>query len=234
MIPGFDRALVGMTVGETRNIHLTAQEAYGPRIPDAVQTVPKTAFPDDFEYLVGEVIQGNGPQGPFLAKIQEERDTEVLLDFNHPLAGEDLNFEKTQNKDHDIVENNRELDNKFEEIEILVPSYGFDQNREEDDFELLGFESLPESVYMIVDKKVELELQPISGLPEWSFLPESELQRNAILLFNNQRSAKRLCSRNQRVIKIPNTRIFKLSKSYLIAKGITRLILEDSIIGLDN
>ena len=93
MIPGFDRALVGMTVGETRNIHLTAQEAYGPRIPDAVQTVPKTAFPDDFEYLVGEVIQGNGPQGPFLAKIQEERDTEVLLDFNHPLAGEDLDFE---------------------------------------------------------------------------------------------------------------------------------------------
>lgn len=93
MIPGFDRALVGMTVGETRNIHITSQEAYGPRQPDAVQTVPKTAFPDDFEYLVGEVIQGNGPQGPFLAKIQEERETEVLLDFNHPLAGEDLDFE---------------------------------------------------------------------------------------------------------------------------------------------
>ena len=62
-------------------------------MPDAVQTVPKTAFPDDFEYLVGEVIQGNGPQGPFLAKIQEERENEVLLDFNHPLAGEDLDFE---------------------------------------------------------------------------------------------------------------------------------------------
>ena len=55
--------------------------------------MPKTAFPEDFEYLVGEVIQGNGPQGPFLAKIQEERENEVLLDFNHPLAGEDLDFE---------------------------------------------------------------------------------------------------------------------------------------------
>ena len=93
MIPGFDKALVGMAVGESRNVHIASQEAYGPRIPDAIQTVPKTAFPDDFEYLVGEVIQGNGPQGPFLAKIQEERDAEVLLDFNHPLAGEDLDFE---------------------------------------------------------------------------------------------------------------------------------------------
>ena len=87
---------------------------------------------------------------------------------------------------------------------------------------------------MIVDKKVELDLQLISDLPEWNFLPADELQRNAILLFSNQRSAKRICSRTQRVIKIPNTSVFELSKSYLISKGITRLILEDSIIALDN
>ena len=93
MLPGFDRAVVGMTVGQTKKISLTANEAYGPRIPDAVQTVPKTSFPPDFEFLVGEVIQGNGPQGPFLAKIEEEKEQEVVLDFNHPLAGEDLSFE---------------------------------------------------------------------------------------------------------------------------------------------
>ena len=87
---------------------------------------------------------------------------------------------------------------------------------------------------MIVDKKVELDLQLIADLPEWSFLPENELKRNAILVFANQRSAKRICSRNQRVIKIPNTSVFRLSKPYLISKGITRLILEDSIIALDN
>ena len=87
---------------------------------------------------------------------------------------------------------------------------------------------------MIVDKKVELDSQPISDFPEWSFLPENELKRNAILLFSNQRSAKRSCSRNQRVIKIPNTSIFKISKPYLISKGITRLILDDALIALDN
>jgi len=55
--------------------------------------VPKSAFGEGFEFLVGEVVQGNGPRGPFMAKIQEERDEDVLLDFNHPLAGEELNFE---------------------------------------------------------------------------------------------------------------------------------------------
>jgi len=137
-------------------------------------------------------------------------------------------------KNDDLDENNQNIDNSFEEIAPLISSFDFDLEKQKSDFEILNYESLPESVYMIVDKKVELEAQPISNLQEWSFLPENELQRNAILLFSNQRSAKRICSRNQRVIKIPNTSIFQLSKSYLIAKGITRLILEDSIIGLDD
>ena len=134
----------------------------------------------------------------------------------------------------EIEYNNQTIDNNFELIEPLLSNFDFDQDKEKSDFELLNYESLPESVYMIVDKKVELDLQLISDLPEWSFLPANELKRNAILLFANQRSAKRNCSKNQRVIKIPNTKIFRLSKSYLISKGITRLILEDSIIALDN
>ena len=130
--------------------------------------------------------------------------------------------------------NNQKIDNNFELIEPLVSSFDFDQDNQKVDFKILDFDILPESVYMIVDKKVELDLQLISDLPEWSFLPENELKRNAILLFSHQRSAKRSCSRNQRVIKIPNTSIFDFSKSYLISKGITRLIFEDSIIALDN
>ena len=137
-----------------------------------------------------------------------------------------------KSKGHD--KNNQNFDDNFEEIAPLVSDFDFDLQKQKTDFEILDYECLPESVYMIVDKKVELELQLISDLPEWSFLPENELQRKAILLFSNQRSAKRICSRSQRVIKIPNTSVFKLSQSYLISKGITRLILEDSIIGLDN
>ena len=139
-----------------------------------------------------------------------------------------------KSKDYDKDINNQNFDDNFEEIAPLVSGFDFDLQKQKSDFEILDYECLPESVYMIVDKKVELDLQLISDLPEWSFLPDNELKRKAILLFSNQRSAKRICSRSQRVIKIPNTSIFKISKSYLISKGITRLILEDSIIGLDN
>tara|TARA_E500000331_G_scaffold51763_1_gene45046 strand:+ start:2536 stop:3360 length:825 start_codon:yes stop_codon:yes gene_type:complete len=139
---------------------------------------------------------------------------------------------ENQDNPHYVATNNENLDKNFELIAPLISV--FDQEKQHSDFEILGFESLPEIVYMIVDKKVELDLQSISDLPEWSFLPDNELQRKAILLFANQRSAKRSCLRSQRVIKVPNTSIFKFSKSYLISKGITRLILEDSIIALDN
>mgnify|MGYP002885695895 FL=1 len=149
------------------------------------------------------------------------------IDYPDDDFNEQLSTENQSNENSELDENN------FELIAPLISDFVFDKHKQRSDFEILHYESLPESVYMIVDKKVELDLQLISDLPEWSFLPENELERNAILLFSNQRSAKRSCSRNQKVIKIPNTSIFKLSKPYLISKGITRLILEDSIIALD-
>ena len=182
-------------------------------------------------------FRGKVEENEFGLKVNDESSSDEFDEIN-PLApldvdnlGIDLRARNNENKDD---QNNQGFENNFEEIAPLITSFDFDQKNKKLDFEILNYESLPESVYMIVDKKVELDLQPISDLPEWSFLPENELQRNAILLFSNQRSAKRICSRNQRVIKIPNTSIFKLSKPYLISKGITRLILEDSIIGLDD
>ena len=158
-----------------------------------------------------------------------------LISFKEEIKEEDLIVKVHERSNNSkLDENNQNFDNNFEEIAPLISGFDFDLKKQKSDFEILNYESLPESVYMIVDKKVELDFQPISDLPEWSFLPENELERNAILLFSNQRSAKRICSRNQRVIKIPNTGIFQLSKSYLVSKGITRLILEDLIIGLDD
>ena len=150
--------------------------------------------------------------------------------FDHNTINDFIEQLSTNNKSN---KNDEHDENNFELIAPLLSDFDFDNDKQRSDFEILHYESLPESVYMIVDKKVELDLQPISDLPEWSFLPKNELERIAILLFSNQRSAKRSCTRNQKVIKIPNTSVFKISKPYLISKGITRLILEDSIIALD-
>tara|TARA_B100000686_G_scaffold349776_1_gene443964 strand:+ start:526 stop:966 length:441 start_codon:yes stop_codon:yes gene_type:complete len=93
LLPAFDQAIVGMTEGETKEITITAEEGYGERNPEAFQTVPKEAFGPDFAFTVGETVQGNGPYGPFLATIKELQENEVVLDMNHPLAGETLKFQ---------------------------------------------------------------------------------------------------------------------------------------------
>ncbi len=170
--------------------------------------------------------------------ISEELDNPLKIES---LALEDANdFEDETSSDYsnneiDLVDKiNKEFDDNFEVIAPLASSFNFELEKEKSEFQIENAEILPEIVYMLVDKKVELDSFSISDLPEWNFLPQDELKRNAILLFSNQRAAKRSCSRNQRVIKVPNTSVFTLSKSYLLSKGITRLILEESIIALDN
>ena len=94
LIAGFDAALLGMTVGEVKNIHLGAEEAYGPYRDEALRETPKNMFPEGFSFRIGEMVRGATPDGmPILAKIVEEKDSTVILDMNHPMAGKDLNFE---------------------------------------------------------------------------------------------------------------------------------------------
>ena len=93
MIVGFNDAIIGMAEGEKKTFSLTPEMAYGHRIEEAVQAVPRSAFGDDFELEIGGMVQGNGPRGPFVAKIQQLDEDTVTLDLNHPLAGQELSFE---------------------------------------------------------------------------------------------------------------------------------------------
>ena len=93
LIRGFSEAVLGMKKGETKNVTIPVEAAYGPHNPEAVQAVPKQAFAEGMQFEIGGTVQGNGPRGPFLARIQEVSDETVTLDMYHPLAGEELNFE---------------------------------------------------------------------------------------------------------------------------------------------
>ena len=94
VIPGFENAIVGMTEGETKTVNLTAQQAYGEVDHNAIANVPKTAFPENYEFEVGAKVQGQDPAGNIvLAEIVSFDDDTVTLDHNHPLVGRDLNFE---------------------------------------------------------------------------------------------------------------------------------------------
>ena len=93
LIRGFNQAVLGMTTGETKTVTLAADEAYGQVNPEAFQNVPKTQFDENFVFEVGGAVMGQGPHGPFRATIHKVNDNDVVLDFNHPLAGKDLTFE---------------------------------------------------------------------------------------------------------------------------------------------
>ena len=93
--------------------------------------------------------------------------------------------------------------------------------------------SLPNSVYMLVDKVVELDARPLRDFPELGHLEEAELDRQGLFLYGNPRAAKRQCGRSQRVIKVPDTAVFERTSPYLLARGITRLVMDGSLIALD-
>ena len=92
--------------------------------------------------------------------------------------------------------------------------------------------TLPSSVYMLVDKTVELQAKPLKEFPELGHLPADEEERQALMVFSNPRQAKRHCGRTQRVIKVPDTRIFERTASYLLAQGISRVVMEGSLYSL--
>lgn len=95
-IAGFDNAVEGMRKNETKSVTIPCNQAYGPRLNELVQVVPKTFFPEDFDFVPGAAIQGISQEGhDVFAKLVEEQSDGYKLDFNHPLAGMDLTFEIT-------------------------------------------------------------------------------------------------------------------------------------------
>ena len=94
VISGFDNAVVGMVVGESKTFTIAAEEAYGPKNEEAVQEVSKDRFPEGYDAQVGQTVTGQNEIGQnFQALIIAEAEDTVTLDFNHPLAGQDLTFE---------------------------------------------------------------------------------------------------------------------------------------------
>lgn len=91
---------------------------------------------------------------------------------------------------------------------------------------------LPASLYMLVDKTVELQDRPLSDFPELGLLPEEESRRRALVVFSNPRQAKRHCGRTQRVIPLPDSQVIRRTAPYLLRKGITRVVLEGALYSL--
>lgn len=91
LIPGFEKGLLGMSVGESKTVNIPCVEAYGDLNEQLIAEVPKDRVPEGV--TEGQMLQTMTQQGPMNVVVKEVKDDVVILDANHPLAGKDLIFD---------------------------------------------------------------------------------------------------------------------------------------------
>ena len=93
IIPGLEKEVAQMKLGDKKNVKIPAKDAYGEKREDMLLEVPRTQFPPDMKLKVGDRFRGGAEDhAPVFTVLALEGD-KVKLDGNHPLAGQDLNFE---------------------------------------------------------------------------------------------------------------------------------------------
>ncbi len=118
-------------------------------------------------------------------------------------------------------------------IEITPLNYEIDNSPQKDLSSIKITEiDFPKIVYLIVNKKIELETKYLKDYPDWQFLSQDELNRKTIEIYVDLKNAKRICNKEQKVIKVPNTEVFKLVAPFLLARGISRIVSSDKLIAL--
>jgi FKBP-type peptidyl-prolyl cis-trans isomerase SlyD len=93
LLPTLEQALLGLAAGDSKKVSLSPEEGYGPVDPQLFQTVPASAVPEEARE-VGASLVAQSPSGEErTVRIREIKGEEIVVDFNHPLAGEALHFE---------------------------------------------------------------------------------------------------------------------------------------------
>lgn len=94
VIKGFDEGVTGMSVGEKKTINIPYIEAYGPRSSEMIFEMPKDRFPKDLQIEVGmPLMMSDGSGQNYEVIVAQIKENSVMLDANHPLAGQDLVFD---------------------------------------------------------------------------------------------------------------------------------------------
>ena len=118
-------------------------------------------------------------------------------------------------------------------IEIIPLNYEIENTLQKDLSSVSIFDiDFPDVVFMVVDKKIELETKYLRDYPDWQFLSKEELDRKTIEIFNDLKTAKRFCNKEQKVIKVPNTNVFRIVAPILLDRGISRIVNAEKLIAL--
>jgi len=133
----------------------------------------------------------------------------------------------------DEYKDNKNFNQASEFIEITPLNYDIEStSRKELSSIPIAEINFPKMVYMIVDRNIDLEIKLLKDYPQWDFLPNSDLNRKTIEIFNDIKVAKRFCKKEQKVIKVPNTNVFRIVAPILMSRGISRIVSSEQLISL--
>ena len=141
----------------------------------------------------------------------------------------DLKLEKNQNDDFTLNDNEQ----SFDFVELAPLDYEIENvPRKEISSVPINDIEFPKVVYMIVNKNIELEVKLLKDYPDWEFLPNEDLKRKTIEIYSDLKLARGACSKEQKVIKVPNTDVFRIVSPILISRGISRIVSAEKLIAL--
>lgn len=169
------------------------------------------------------------------SKYKELVDKQKSINKNKKIY-EKIDTIKDEESSNSLFSNKTFEDKKFAITEFveLTPLNEQIDNVERKDFSSISISDIefPKNVYMVVHKTIELEIKLLKEYAEWSFLPIEDLNRKTIKIYYDLRIAKTFCSKEQKVIKIPNTEVFKVVAPILISRGISRIVCPDKLVAL--
>jgi len=159
---------------------------------------------------------------------------EKLLENDNQQINEKNKINKTDDTSISIGTSNEDKINPFESfIEITPLDHDFESVSQKDISSIpLSELKLPNVVFLIVKKEIELETKYLKDYPEWQFLPQNDLKRKTIEIHFDLKNAKRICNKDQKVIKVPNTDVFRIVAPILISRGISRLVTAENLISI--
>ena len=169
-----------------------------------------------------------------LKKELGNQNYQEIIDSRNPKTNPEVSNINTKSlPNQDNLKNFNVVEPQLEFVELAPLEYEIENTpRKELTSIPIGEIEFPKIVYMIVDKNIELEIKFLKDYPNWEFLPNEDLNRKTIEIFFELKTAKRACIKEQKVIKVPNTNVFKIVSPILISRGISRIVSEDKLIAL--
>ena len=167
----------------------------------------------------------------------------AMLAASGLLAGEDFSdFEEDEDEDEDEDDLEDDFEEDLEDEDSLFEGSLLGSISSGESIELRGTgliqvlplseASVPKICYLVVDRAAELITRPLKAFGELGQIPAAEIREKTLAVFDNHRVARRFATRNQRVFKIPDGSMLQKTAPYLLAKGITRLLIDGQVYSL--